>query len=196
MSLVTLTAGTKIVGLSENGPIPDPSDWSAKRLVGCFFHDLGRQNTYPEQFKRADPCAYTNAYVMNLGDLPKLRIYLQSAAKRQLAFVAAVPAMAVGSPARRAVIVGWRMPRDASYAKEATALPSPWRATRPRRIYVALQTSECPMVGWFFADLCLDRQRNCVLIASAQGLREAKILSFRGWAGAGNSEGRWNNAGK
>ena len=73
--LVSFTHGAKLVGLSENGPIPDPNQLVSENAGWlCFVSWSGRSLT---QFNPKDRLAeaFRHLYVMNLEDLPDYRNY-------------------------------------------------------------------------------------------------------------------------
>jgi len=49
--LAALGRGTKLVGMSENGPIPDPDRLVSEQAAGCFFV-TGRTNVDGEELER------------------------------------------------------------------------------------------------------------------------------------------------
>jgi mannan endo-1,4-beta-mannosidase len=105
--LVALTAGNKLVALSENGPIPDPDRLVSEKAGWLFFttwsgQTLVEKNT-PEQLKKA----YNHAYVLNLGDLGdfKRHAFKPSSVAAKLEFPAVPSDVAIGGLRRRPVTV-------------------------------------------------------------------------------------------
>ncbi|MFO1514357.1 MAG: glycosyl hydrolase [Verrucomicrobiota bacterium] len=105
--LVALTAGNKLVALSENGPIPNPERLVSEKAGWLFFTTwsgqmLVEKNT-PEQLKSA----YNHPYVRNLGDLGdfKSHAFKSAGVAAKLGFPATPSDVAVGGVRRRPVTV-------------------------------------------------------------------------------------------
>ncbi len=88
--LTTLTRGTKLLALGENGPVPDIQLVRREHAGWLFFTTWSGsilfEKTTPEQLREA----YNDPYVLNLGDLPDLRHY---------PYKPAGPAVKIGFPA-------------------------------------------------------------------------------------------------
>jgi hypothetical protein len=104
--MVGLGGGMKMVAFGENGPIPAPDKLEAEKANWLFFIAWSGKVLTDRNPKDYIKTAYNHPYVLTLEDLPNLRRYAYApvgeAAK--LAFPS-TPNLAVGSPARRPVVV-------------------------------------------------------------------------------------------
>jgi hypothetical protein len=105
--LVAFGHGNKLIGLSENGPIPAPDRLVSEKAGWLFFvtwsgRTLTQKNSNDELAQ-----AFNHPYVVNLGDLPDLKHYPFHPAGEavKLGFAVAPEELAVGSPGRQPVIV-------------------------------------------------------------------------------------------
>jgi hypothetical protein len=190
--LVALGDGTKLVGMSENGPIPAPAAVAREKVGWLFFitwagKELTNYNS-PEQLKEY----YGHPRVASLDDLPKMRSYsFKSAGKAtKLAFAAAPGDFGVGCPARRPISVlvqdaRGRTVRDGSH--EVTL--SGEMALGERSLTVNTVNGVAT-----FPDLVFDRAaKNCLLTATATGLRSATSAQFSIGPGAGLVRETWTD---
>jgi len=191
--LMALTGGAKLVGMSENGAIPDPAEVSRDKAGWLFFitwggSELTKHNT-PEQLKEY----YHHPYVASLGDLPDLKHYPFKPASKavKLAFTAKPEAFGINSPARRAVSVlvqdaAGRTTRTGSYVvtlDSATALGG--------RKFTATSVNGTAT----FPDLIFERAaQDCVLTATAPGLEPAKSQRFLIGPGSGVLRETWTSS--
>jgi hypothetical protein len=191
--LVALGGGTKLVGMSENGPIPAPGAVTQEKVDWLFFITWsGRELTNfnaPEKLKEF----YQHPRVASLVDLPKLKGYpFQPAGKAtKLAFAAAPGDFGIGSPARRAVSVlvqdqNGRTVRDGSYA-----------VTLSSDVALGKRSGTVATVNGVatFPDLAFDRAvKNGSLTATATGLRKATSAKFSIGPGSGIVRETWTGS--
>ena len=102
--LTQMTRGQKLIGLGENGPIPDPALMVSEHAVWLYFTTWSGSilfdKTTPEQLRSY----YNNPCVVTLADLPDLKHFPAHPAgkPRKLGFV--------GAPGDVAINGTWRMP--------------------------------------------------------------------------------------
>ncbi|HLP77633.1 MAG TPA: glycosyl hydrolase, partial [Candidatus Paceibacterota bacterium] len=105
--LVAFGRDTKLVGMSENGPIPDLELMQQQKADWLFFvtwsGDILTGKNTPEQLR----AAFNHPRVLNLDDLPELKTYpFKSAGKPvKLAFPSTVTPVAVGGLRRSPLTV-------------------------------------------------------------------------------------------
>lgn len=105
--LVALRGGTKLVGLSETGPIPDPDRLVAEKATWlCFVTWAGRvltQHNSPDQLR----AVYNHPHVLTLDQLPDLKRfpYPQVGRPAQLGFPVEIHTLPLDSPGRVPVVV-------------------------------------------------------------------------------------------
>jgi hypothetical protein len=182
--LVALGGGTKLVGMSENGPIPAPAlvvrdkvDWL------CFITWNGEQLTKynsPEQLQEF----YHHPRVLNLSDLPPLKSHSFPPAGRavKLAFAAAPGDLGIGSPARRPVSV---LVQDEA---GRTVRAGSFLVTLSSQTALSDRTVAAPTVNGVatFPDLAFARATtNVSLLATATGLQSARSATFSVGPGSG-----------
>lgn len=182
--LVALGGGTKLVGMSENGPIPAPA-LVANEQVGwlCFVTwsgDILTKHNSPEQLRDY----YNHPRVANLSDLPSLPRYpFQPAGPAvKLVFAAAPGEFGIGSPARRpvAVLVQDEVGRTVRTGRFLVTLSG--AVALGERSVSALSVNGVAS----FPDLAFDQAAtNCVLTAKASGLRSATSAPFSVGPGSG-----------
>jgi hypothetical protein len=188
--LVALGGGTKLVGMSENGPIPDPARVAREKVGWLFFvtwagRELTNYNS-PAQLKEF----YRHPHVASLDDLPKLRSYPFKAAGKavKLKFNASPGDFGIGSPARRPLSVlvqdtDGRTVRAGSYTVTLTGKS----ALSERSVTVSTVNGVAT-----FPDLAFDRAaRDCSLTAKAAGLRSATSAKFSIGPGSGIVRETW-----
>jgi mannan endo-1,4-beta-mannosidase len=193
--LVTLGRGHKLVGLSENGPIPDPDRLTAEKAGWfCFTTWSGRsltQNNSDEDLRKV----YHHPYVLNLGDLPDLRRYRYQPAgpARRLTFPTRLADFPIGSLARQPVSVAvvdreGRTVREGQHVVtleiRGSAAAGRLRGTRTATTVNGVAT---------FPDLLLDQPGRCSLTATARGLGEATSPSFNVGPGSGILREWWGD---
>ena len=198
--LVTFGRGTKLVALSENGPIPDPERVVSEQAGWLFFgtwsgRTLTERNSNEQLIK-----AYHHPHVLNLGDLPDLKGYpfKPSGKAVKVGFPAPPDDLAIGSPGRQPVTVAvqdaaGRTVRTGQYAV-TLALGSP--ADRGK-LDGTLTASTVNGIATF-ADLRIARPGSgYTLTASASGLAGAASPAFSVGPGAGVLREWWiGQAGK
>jgi hypothetical protein len=194
--LVAFGRGNKLVGLSENGPIPDPDRLVSERADWLFFitwsgRTLTERNSNEQLVK-----AYHHPQVLSLGDLPNLKRYpFKPAGKAvKLGFPAPPSDWAIGSPGRQPLTVA---------VQDAHG-----RTVRAGKYAVTLALGDHPDGGKLegtqsattvngvaaFADLRIARPGNgYTLTASASGLAGATSPAFTVGPGAGMLREWWTN---
>lgn len=195
--LVRLPSGNKLVGLSENGPIPDPGELVNQKVGWLFFITWSGQvltkNNSPEQLKTF----FDHPHVLSLADLPDLKRYpfKRPGSAARLNFLAPPIQLAVGSPARTALAVAV-LDRDGT-------------TVRKGRHTVTLNLVENPvgatLGGTFttttingiatFPDLQINKAGKAyVLRATAKRLRSEVSPSFEVGPGDGITREWWEDA--
>ena len=106
--LVALGRSAKLVGMSENGPIPDPERMFAEKAPWLFYitwaGTMLTEKNPPEQLKRA----YQHPSVVNLSDLPanwKRHPSSRASQPANLAFIGAPENRAINGSSRLPVLV-------------------------------------------------------------------------------------------
>jgi len=191
--LVALGSGTKLVAMTENGPIPDPAHIAREKADWLFFvtwsgNELTKYNS-PELLKNF----YSHPHVASLGDLPKLKEYPFHAAGQalKLAFSESPQDFGIGSPPRRALTIlvqdaGGRTVRAGSYAVTLASKSALGERTLTASTINGVAT---------FPQLVFDRAvRNCTLTATAPGLRKATSRKFSIGPGTGLLRETWTVA--
>jgi hypothetical protein len=193
--LSTLTRGRKLIGLGENGPIPDPAVLVRDQAGWLFFTTwMGSilfEKTRPEQLREY----YNNPYVENLGDLPDLKNYpFKPAGKAvKLGFAGAPGDVAIGGTWRSPVAVtvqdeNGRTVRDGSYSVTLTLTNSEGAKLS------GAATGETVNGIATFPDAHIEGGcGRCDLLATAEGLRAATGADFH--AGPGNGLVRESRSG-
>ena len=182
--LFALGGGTKLVGMSENGPIPAP-DLVAEGKVGWLFfitwngEQLTKFNS-PEQLKEY----YLHPRVANLNDLPPLQNHPVPPAGPpvKLAFAAAPGDFGIASPARRPVAVLVQDDRGRTVRTGRFLVTLSGVAALGERSVSAMTVNGVAA----FPDLAFDQAAtNCVLTAMAIGLQSASSAEFSVGPGSG-----------
>lgn len=189
--LLALGGGTKLVAMSENGPIPEPAAVAKEKVGWLFFvtwagQELTKFNS-PDQLKEF----YNHPSVASLGDLPPLKNYPFNPAGRatKLAFSAAPGDFGINSPARRPVSV---LVQDA--ARRTVREPN-LVVTITSKAALGERSVSAPTVNGVatFPDLAFDRSaRNCSLVATAPGLQSATSAGFSVGPGSGIVRETWS----
>jgi hypothetical protein len=191
--LLALGGKTKLVGMSENGPIPDPALVAAEKVNWLFFvtwngEELTKYNS-PAQLKEF----YQHPLVANLSDLPKLKDYpFQPAARAvKLTFATATGDFGIASPARRplAILVQDAAGRTVRSGSHLVALESE-AALGQRRLTAATINGVATFPDLTFAWPVT----NAVLMAKAKGLQSAKSAKFSVGPGSGIVRESWTVA--
>lgn len=186
--LTVLGRGTKMLAMSENGPIPDPDRLVSEKAGWLFFTTwTGRMLTERNSNEQLAKI-FHHPYVINLDGLPSLKNYPFKAADKpvKLAFPAPPGDVSVGGIRRHPVTVAvedeeGRIVRDGSYVVQlalgANAVGDTLRGTLSAKTVNGIAT---------FPDLKLNKaDGGCVLNASARGLRTATGGPFEVGPGAG-----------
>ncbi len=194
--LVAFSRGTKLVGLSENGPIPDPDRMVSEKADWLFFITwsgtiLTQKNT-EEQLRKV----YRHPHVLTLDQLPAWKKHPFAAAGTpvKLAFPAAPGSVAVDGVRRRPVTVAvqdaaGRTVRDRTFAV-SIALASNSESghlvgTLTHRTINGIAT---------FADVSLHEPGNaCVFVARADGLQSGVSAPFSVGPGEGLLREWWTD---
>jgi hypothetical protein len=193
--LVALGRGTKLVGMSENGPIPDPDRLVSEKAGWLFFvtwsGTMLKEKNSDAQITRV----FNHPHVRNLNDLPHLRDY---------------PFQPAGPAAR----VAFNAPPGDVAARGVRRLPvtvavqdAQGRTVREGSFNVTLSldsgnangalggTLTVPTVNGIatFPDLTVDKPGRFTLAAKAEGLRAAASDSFQAGPGSGGVFEQWAN---
>ncbi len=185
--LVALTAGNKLVALSENGPIPDPDRLVSERAGWLFFTTWSGQTLLEKNTPQQIKAAYNHPYVINLGDLGdfKHQPFKPAGVAARLGFPATPGDVAVGGLRRRPVTVAVR---DAEGG-----------TVRSNNIMVTLTLADNPAGGRLsgtliastvngiatFRDARIDKSGRYTFKATAGGLGSASSPAFEVGPGAG-----------
>ncbi len=195
--LVSLRSGSKPVGLSENGPIPDPSLLVNQKVGWLFFITWGgrilTQNNTPEQLK----AFFDHPYVLSLADLPDLKHYPFKGAGRAvtLGFLAPPGRLAVGSPGRTALTVAV-LDRDGITVREGRYAVTLDLAVNPVGATLGGALTATTVNGIAtFPDLRISKAgTGYVVRATASGLRSGTSSSFEAGPGDGITREWWDDA--
>ncbi|MGC3956742.1 MAG: glycosyl hydrolase [Verrucomicrobiota bacterium] len=188
--LLALGGGAKLVGMSENGPIPDPTLVATDKVKWLFFvtwngEELTKYNS-PAQLKEF----YNHPWVENLSDVPKLKDYpFQAAGKAvKLSFASAPGDFGIASPARRPIAVlvqdaDGRTVRSGSYVVTLTGEAALGEQKLSATTVNGVAT---------FPELTLARAiPNVSLTATAIGLQSAQSAEFSVGPGSGVLRESW-----
>ena len=191
--LLALGGSTKLIGMSENGPIPAPALVTREKVDWLFFitwsgKELTNFNS-PEELKEF----YHHPHVANLNDLPQLQNYSfkPAGAATKLKFASAPEDFGIGSTARLPVSVlvqdaNGRTVRVGSHEVTLTGNA----ALGERRLTVNTVNGVAT-----FPDLAFDRAaKNCSLTAQAKGLQSATSAAFSIGPGAGLMRETWTDS--
>ena len=192
--LVALGRGTKMVSMTENGPIPDPDKVVTEKADWLFFTTwsgkmLTDKNS-PEKIKKV----FNHPHVMNLSDLPPLKSYPFKPAGKpvKLAFPAPPGDVAIGQTRRVPVTVAvqdrqGRTVRNGSYAVTLALQKNPAHGQLSgSRTAITVDGVAT------FSDLKFDKAgEGYTLVASAAGLRKATSPAFDVGPGRGVMHEWW-----
>jgi len=194
--LVALGRGNKLVGLSENGPIPDPDRLVSEQAGWLFFITWAGTTLTEHNPKEQLIKVYHHPHVLNLDDLPDLKAYpFKPVGKAvKLGFPSAPVDLAIGSPGRKPVT--------------AAVQDAGGRTVRTGKHVVALGLGEHPGTGRLegtltaatvngiatFADLRIAQPGSgYMLTATASGLAGATSAVFNVGPGAGVLREWWTD---
>lgn len=195
--MVALTGGVKPVGFGENGPLPAPSLLMQEKAGWLFFIAWSGKtfadNNPTDQIRET----YGDPYVLTLEDLPDLKHYPVAAVGKptQLAF-RPPPDFAIGSPARRPLIVAVQdaaghTVRDGHHLVRLRLGAAPYEAGL-RGATTVTSTNGLAV----FSDLAIDRAgAHYTLEASADGMLDATSPAFRVGPGDGIVLESWTRGG-
>ncbi len=194
--LVSLRGGTKLVGLSENGPIPDPAQLVDQKVDWLFFITWGgrvlTQNNSSEQIKSV----YNHPHVLTLADLPDLKHYPFTRPGRaaRLAFPVPPDLLAVGSPGRTALSVSV-LDRHGSTVRDGHYTVTLALAADPAGGTLSGTLSATSVNGIAsFPDFRIGKAgKGYALRATAQGLSSATSASFEVGPGNGVARDWWDD---
>jgi hypothetical protein len=184
--LTQMTRGTKLIGLGENGPIPDPSLLVRDQAGWLFFTTWSGSilfdKTTPEQLRDY----YNNRYILNLGDLPDLKSYPGKTAGKavKLGFSGAPGDVAIGGTRRSPVTVAvqdetGRTVRDRNYSVTLVLEKS-----GDAKLSGTLTTMTVNGIAAFADAKISGADGRCKFLATTDGLRDAISPAFQ--AGPGN----------
>lgn len=188
--LLALGGKTKLVGMSENGPIPDPALVAAEKVNWLFFvtwngEELTKFNS-PAQLKEF----YQHPRVANLSDLPKLRDYpFQPAGKAvKLTFASAPEDFGIASQARRPVAVLVQDAEGRTVRAGSHVVTLAGNALLGERKLTATTLNGVAT----FPELTFARAvTNASLTAAASGLQSARSVEFSVGPGSGVLRETW-----
>jgi len=178
--LTKMTCEKKLIGLGENGPIPDPKLLVREKAGWLFFTtwtgSILFEKTTPEQLRDY----YNNPYVLNLGDLPDLKNYpFKPAGKAvKIGFSAAPGDVAIGGTRRSPLTVAvqdknGKTVRDGNYSVTLAL-----KKSGSAKLSGTLTATTVNGIATF-ADVKIDAASgSCKLRATADGLRAATSPAF------------------
>jgi hypothetical protein len=182
-----------MVGMSENGPIPDPDKLVSAEAGWLFFVTWSGKMLTEKNSKEKLVRVFNHPYVLNLDDLPVLKDHpFKPAGKAvKLAFTAPPGNVAIGGSRRIPVTVAvqdgeGRTVRGGSF-EVALALKA---VEGSGRLSGTLTAPTMNGVATF-ADLTLDKTGRYALSATAPGLRDAISAPFEVGPGAGLLFEQW-----
>lgn len=188
LELNALRGGTKLVGLSENGPIPDPDELIHQKAPWlCFVTWSGRVLTRHNS-KEQLQAVYNHPYVLTLGQLPDLKRFPYPRVGRpvQLGFPVQIDQLPVGGPGRLPVVVAVQDARGRTVraGKFNVTLSL---ATDSRGKSLAGTTDAWTVNGVAeFPDIRIEQPSvNYAFVASANRLRSGKSHQFEVGPGSG-----------
>jgi mannan endo-1,4-beta-mannosidase len=195
--LVALRSGVKMVGLSENGPIPDPVQLVDQKANWLFFITWsGRiltQNNPAEQLK----AFFNHPHVLTLKDLPDLDRYPFKPAGRaaSLGFAAPPGPLAVGSPGRTDLCVSV-LDISGSTVRAGRYIVTLALAAGPEGANLGGTLAAATVNGVAaFPDIRLSKPgKDYAFQATAQGLLTATSPTFEVGPGNGITREWWDNA--
>ena len=195
--MVALGGGAKLVGFGENGPIPTPELLVSENAGWLFFITWSGSVLTDLNSKEEIKTAYTHPYVLNLGDLPDLKSYPYHPAGKavKLGFPAAVSDLAVGSPARRDLVVAVQDERGHT-VRDSTCTVNLELAKSPAAARLRGTTSAKTVNGLaVFPDTSIDKAgMEFSFKATAGNLQPATSPVFAVGPGSGILRECWTNA--
>jgi len=193
--LTALGRGTKMVALSENGPIPDPAELVKEKAGWLFFTtwsgNVLTQNNSREQLKQF----FNNPYVLNLGEVPDLKNYpFHPAGKAvRLGFPAPPGGVAIGGERRLPVTVAIEDKNGRTVRAGNFTVTLALKNSSKGALTGNLTTAATNGVATF-SDAKIDRAgKNYKFVATAKGLRKAVSAPFEVGPGAGIEREWWTN---
>jgi hypothetical protein len=195
--LVALGGGTKMVGMSENGPIPDPDKLVNERADWLFFTTWAGRILTERNPSNKLVKAFYHSHVLNLDDLPDLKNFPFKLAGKasKLAFTSPPGDVAVAGPRRLPVTVSvqdkhGRTVRTGTYTVTLELNRNPSKG----ELGGTLTASTVNGVATF-PDLTLDKAGDgYTLKAKANGLRTGTSAPFRAGPGTGVLGEWWNDS--
>lgn len=195
--LVALGRGHKLVGLSENGPIPDIDQVVRQKAGWLFFTTWSGRVLTQSNTKEQLRDVFNHPYVLNLDDLPDLKTYPFEAAGPAitLAFTAPPGEVAVEGFRRMPVVVAvqdrnGRTIRTGSHTVSIALRKNPSHGT-----LTGTRTGTTVNGVANFPDLKLDQPgEGYTFIATSPGLRRAISSPFQVGPGTGILREWWADA--
>ena len=184
--LAKMTRGQKLLALGENGPIPDPKLLVTEKAGWLFFTTWSGSilfdKTTPEQLRDY----YNNPHVLNLGDLPDLKIYpFQPAGKGvKLAFSAPPGDVAIGGTWRSPVTVSVQDENGRTVRNGKYAVTLALEKSKHAKLLGTVAAATVNGIATF-PDVKIDgAESDCRFLATATGLLAATSPAFH--VGPGN----------
>jgi hypothetical protein len=178
--------GNKLVGLSENGPIPDPDRLVSAQAGWLFFVTWSGGSLTERNSKELLIQAYHHPHVLTLSDLPNLKNYpFKPAGKAiKLGFPSSVGDLPLGSPGRQPVTVAVQ-DTEARTVRPGKYVVSLALGAGKRGLQGTLTASTVNGIATF-ADLRIPQAgTDYTFTASAPGLAGATSPAFKVGPGAG-----------
>jgi mannan endo-1,4-beta-mannosidase len=193
--LVALGRGNKLVGMSENGPIPDPDKMVGEKAGWLFFTTWGGRILTERNPKEKLIKVFNHPHVLNLNDLPDLKHYRFNPVSEavKLGFPSPPGDAATGGLRRLPVTVAvqdrqGRTVRKGNYTVTLAMGKNPSK----NRLAGTLTASTVNGIATF-PDLKMEEPgEGCTFSAKAAGLRAATSPEFRVGPGGGVLREWWS----
>ncbi len=191
--LTKMTRGQKLIGLGENGPVPDVNEVVRQKAGWLFFTTWSGSilfdKTTPQEL-RAD---YDNPYVMNLDDLPDLNKYPATPGGKaaRLEFCGPPGDVAAGGVRRMPVTVAVR-DQNGRTVREGTFLVALTLKNSQSAKLSGILTANTVNGIATFPDVRIDADGDCQFVATAKGLKSAVCPAFHVGPGNGLLREWWN----
>jgi hypothetical protein len=191
--LSMLGRGTKLLALSENGPIPDPDRLVSEKAGWLFFTTWSGNVLMKSNSKEQLTRAYHNPYVLNLDDLPDVKRFPFKAAGKavKLGFPASPGDVACGGTRRLPVTVAVEDAEGRIVRNETVAVTLSLGDGGDRAKLQGTLTVKTINGVAVFRDLKMDNAGAYTLKASANSLRDATSDRFQVGPGDGIQREWW-----
>jgi hypothetical protein len=194
--LVALGRGNKLVGMSENGPIPDIDRVVSEKADWLFFTTWSGRVLTQSNSREQLIAAFNHPFVLSLADLPKLNDYpFKPAGKAvKLGFPAPPGDVAVGGLRRLPVTVAVEDENGTTVREGSFTVTLALKKNPAGDLLRGTLTAQTVNGVATFPDLKLEKAaEGYTLSASAKGLRSAMSAAFQVGPGGGIFVMWWTN---